>query len=311
MVLRAVRGPVRLELEMPGTVFDEGSRIDATMVVTATRDASVLGGEIELAWHRAYRYRQGTDVWGPYATATGRSSTIGDRVVLKPLGHLSPGDRICQRVTVLVPAHGPGSVKTGLVDLQWGVTARLRVENARTAEVTRTVVVLSEAADREQVTELPPTVEEHQCAGLSLTSLSSRHLVPGVPIDGELTVAPLRACDVRGIRVELVLLEHVARGPRASADPLRNPAYEEVDEEMVVGSVALADCVELDPARPLTFGFSVPVPDRLPTPSMRTAEFSLRWMLRGVVDRPLRTDPWVAVEMHGATMTVPRLMGTH
>ena len=76
---------------------------------------------------------------------------------------------------------------------------------------------------------------------------------------------------------------------------------------MVVVSVALADRVELDPARPLTFRFSVPVPDRLPAPSMRTEEFSLRWMLRGVVDRPLRADPCVAVEMHGVTTTtVPR-----
>ena len=190
MVFRAVEGPVRLELEMPGAVFDEGSRIEATIVVMATRDASVLGGEIELAWHRAYHYRQGTDVWGPYATATGRSSNVGDRVVLKPLGHLSPGDRISQRVALRVPAHGPGSVRTGLVDLQWEVTARLRVEKARTTEVTRPVLVLSEAADREQVTERPPTVEEHQCAGLSFTSLSSRRLVPGVALDGELTVAP-------------------------------------------------------------------------------------------------------------------------
>lgn len=305
-MFRAFEGPVRLELEMPGAVFDEGSRIEATIVVTATRDASVLGGEIELAWHRAYHYRQGTDVWGPYATATGRRSNVGDRVVLKPLGHLSPGDRISQRVALRVPAHGPGSVRTGLVDLQWEVTARLRVEKARTTEVTRPVLVLSEAADREQVTERPPTVEEHQCAGLSFTSLSSRRLVPGVALDGELTVAPLKACDVRGIRVELVLLEHVARGPRASTDPLRNPAYEEADEEMVVASVALADRPELDPARPLTFRFSVPVPDRLPAPSMRTEEFSLRWMLRGVVDRPLRADPCVAVEMHGVTMTLRR-----
>ena len=197
-------------------------------------------------------------------------------------------------------------MRTGLVDLQWEVTARLRVEKARTTEVTRPVLVLSEAADREQVTERPPTVEEHQCAGLSFTSLSSRRLVPGVALDGELTVAPVKACEVRGIRVELVLLEHVARGPRASTDPLRNPAYEEADEEMVVASVALADRPELDPARPLTFRFSVPVPDRLPAPSMRTEEFSLRWMLRGVVDRPLRADPCVAVEMHGVTMTLRR-----
>jgi hypothetical protein len=75
---------------------------------------------------------------------------------------------------------------------------------------------------------------------------------------------------------------------------------------MVVASVALADRPELDPARPLTFRFSVPVPDRLPAPSMRTEEFSLRWMLRGVVDRPLRADPCVAVEMHGVTMTLRR-----
>jgi hypothetical protein len=45
----------------------------------------------------------------------------------------------------------------------------------------------------------------------------------------------------------------------------------------------------------------VPAPERLQAPTMRTAAFSLTWILRGVVDRQLRTDPCVAVELHAVT----------
>ena len=45
----------------------------------------------------------------------------------------------------------------------------------------------------------------------------------------------------------------------------------------------------------------MPVPPRLQAPTMRTPNFSLTWMLRGVVDRQLRRDPCVAVELHAVT----------
>jgi hypothetical protein len=126
-------------------------------------------------------------------------------------------------------------------------------------------------------------------------------LVPGVPLSGVVTVAPLRSASARGIRVELVLQEHVLHGPRLTDDPARNPAHEDKYADTVVASLPLADHVRLEASRPLRFEFTVPVPPRLPAPTMRMPNFTLRWMLRGVVDRQLHRDLCVAVELQAVT----------
>jgi hypothetical protein len=45
----------------------------------------------------------------------------------------------------------------------------------------------------------------------------------------------------------------------------------------------------------------VPVGPRLPAPTIRMPNFTLSWMLRGVVDRQLHRDPSVAVELQAVT----------
>jgi hypothetical protein len=49
----------------------------------------------------------------------------------------------------------------------------------------------------------------------------------------------------------------------------------------------------------LPFTLRVPLP--LPAPSIDTPEFTLRWLLRAVLDRPLRRDPVATVELCGTT----------
>jgi hypothetical protein len=131
--------------------------------------------------------------------------------------------------------------------------------------------------------------------------LSSRRLVPGVPLSGVLTVAPLRAFSARGVRLELVLAERVLHGPWLTDDPARNPAQQDNDADTVVASLPLAEQVRLDPTGPLRVAFTLPVPSRLQAPTTRMPNFSLSWMLRGVVDQRWHKDPCVAVELHAVT----------
>ena len=135
-----------------------------------------------------------------------------------------------------------------------------------------------------------------------MESLSSRRLVPGVPLSGVLTVAPLRSFSARSIRLDLVLSEHVLHGPRLTDDPARNPAHEDKYADTVAASLPLAEQVRLEASRPLRYEFTVPVPPRLQAPTMRMPNFTLSWMLRGVLDRQLHRDPCVAIELHAATI---------
>ena len=76
-----------------------------------------------------------------------------------------------------------------------------------------------------------PIGGDRGCAVLGFESLSSRRLVGGLPLSGVLTVAPLRPVTARALRLDLVLLEHVAHGPWVTDDPARSTANEEKDAE--------------------------------------------------------------------------------
>ena len=81
----------------------------------------------------------------------------------------------------------------------------------------------------------------------------------------------------------------------------RDPSDQGTEAEMVVATAQLAGCLLLDPTQPLWLPFTVPVPPRLPAPSLQTPEFTLSWVVRGVLDRALRQDPYVDVELRGVT----------
>jgi hypothetical protein len=79
------------------------------------------------------------------------------------------------------------------------------------------------------------------------------------------------------------------------------PLEEDCDASTVFTAVSLAENVRLETGRTLRFPFDLPVPERLPAPSVSTADFTLRWFLRAVLDRSMRRDPSTAIELLGMT----------
>ncbi len=320
-----------LNIELPTAVYTEGSAIDATVLVMADRDVVVTGGDVELVRNMSYRYRSWGGMGGS-TTATARRSEVVDRSVFHSGGPLPGGQPLVQQVRLQLPPDGPGSVRAELLEISWAVHARLRTKGCRDAEATKHILVLSEARECAAVAQSAPLVEDRGCAVLGFESLSSRRLVGGLPLSGVLTVAPLRPVTARALRLDLVLLEHVAHGPWVTDDPARSPANEEKDAETLVASMALAGqsgrrrqvdprslgdwltrihhessallasggiCIEGQ--QRLRFPFRLIVPPRLQAPSVRTPDYSVRWMLRGVLDWRLHADPSVSLEMHAVT----------
>jgi hypothetical protein len=120
-------------------------------------------------------------------------------------------------------------------------------------------------------------------------------------LSGVLTVLTSRAVSARGLRVELALREQVHHGPWIGDDPAHNPAYQDKEEETTVASTAVAAHSDFLTEQPRRFPFRISVPKELPAPSMQTPEFTVTWILRAVLDRALRHDPYVEIEMHGTT----------
>ena len=289
-----------LNVQLPGREFVEGSVIDVVVRGVAGREVTMVGGDVALIRTVTYQYRF-VSAYGGFSTASDRNAEVVTRQSLPAGGRLSAGQQFLESVALAVPADGPGSVTAALLRIEWTVHARLQVEGSSDVEVTRQIRVLSRAAGRASVEGRPPMVVDRGCAVLALESLSSRRLVPGSSLLGVLTVTAQRPVSARGIRVELVLRELVHHGPWIGEDPAHNPAYQDKEKDTLVVSALLAVYLELEPSHPLRIPFTLSVPRILAAPSVQTPEVTLSWVLRGVLDRARRQDPYVEIELRGVT----------
>jgi hypothetical protein len=251
-------------------------------------------GEVELIRTTAVT-RLGRNWTGAGSKVSLRSSSMVSRAFLEIAGPLPAGQNLERLITLAVPP-GEATITGKLVQQDYVVRARVRGQAGRVAEVDTVVRVVSAAPDRAWTADAAPVTKDAGSAVLGIEDLSTRRLSAGVPVVGVVTVAPLRADTARGVRVELVLDEHV---PARPSEPLE----EDCDATTVVSAVPLADHLPLQPGQVLRYPFTLPVPQRLPAPSVSTPDLTLRWFLRAVLDRSMRRDPSTAVELCGTTAT--------
>jgi hypothetical protein len=291
-VLHLLRSAIGLAVHPSSTTIVAGEGLGVTVTVTARRDVDVSGGEVELVRTRTItRFRLAPSGVVPMRLP---SSAVLHHVDLGLRGPMLPGRLTDRRATLGVPATGEATVAGQLVRQDYVVRARVRVPHGRDATSATPVDVLSPALGRAWVTGQSPVVEDAGSVVLEMEQLSSRRLSGGVPVSGIITVTPLRSVAARGIRADLVLVESA---PDGTGDPLG----EARDAETVVSSAPLAGALHLEPGRGLRLPFSLEVPGRLPAPSLSTAEFTLRWVLRAVLDCGPPALPRTSVELWATT----------
>jgi hypothetical protein len=295
-------GVLHFEVDLPTGAFVSGTPVQAVLRGVAGRDVTLTGGEVDLVKTVSYHHRQWNPYGGSYSAPIRRVDVIS-RQLLRAGVRYSTGESLVEPVTLAIPADEPGSVTSDLIGIEWSVQARLHTERARDVEATRTVVVLSRATERGPMQDSPPVSEDRNCARLALQDLSSRRLLPGVPLFGVLTIEPRRRLTLRSIRLELLLRQQVHHGPWIGTDPARNPSDQSLEADTVVASVIVGEDLNLDPGPPRRFPFTVPVPPQLAAPSLETSEFTVTWILRGVLDRVGHQDPWIEMELRGSTTT--------
>jgi hypothetical protein len=287
-----LRSPTPVLVTTAEDTVEAGQAVEVTVRLVADRELALSGGEVELVRHGAVaHFERG---WmGAGGTVSFRRSAALDRADLEVAEPLARGQRIVRRVTLTVPP-GEATVAGYLIQQEYTVRARIRIDRGRGLEGATTLRVTSTAAERSRIADEAPTVDDAGFAVLGIEELCSRRLNGGVPLSGVVTVTPLRAGSARGVRIELVLDECVpARG--------EVPLEEDRTRRTVVAVVPLADRVDLAPVQMLRWPFTVRSPLPLPAPSLSTPEFTLRWLLRVVLDRPVRSDPTTTLELWGTT----------
>jgi hypothetical protein len=284
--------PATVGVGTPEDAVVAGQSLEATVRVVADRPLTVVGGEVELV--RTSAVPHGRRQWsGAGGTVGLRRSAVASRAELDVTGPLAAGQSLIRRIVLDVPPD-EATIAGHLVQQDYAVRARIRADGDRSAEGTAPVRVASRADGRGWIAATAPVTDDAGCAALGIEDLTSRCPSGGVPVTGAVTVTPRQAGRARGVRIELVLEEHV---------PAR--AEEQVEEDRhartVVAVVQLADDVDLEAGGQLRFPFTLRAPLPLPASSISTPEFTLRWLLRAVLDRPLRPDPVTTVELWGAT----------
>jgi hypothetical protein len=283
---------VQVEVSVAEETVVAGQPLEITVRLIVDGRLEISGAEVELDRDAAVTRsrRQWSGAGGPVSA---RGSAVLARADLDVAGPLLPGKHLIRRTTLTVPS-GEATIAGQLVQQEYTVRARIHAVGRR-GEAATGVRITAPGAGREGVPDEVPAVEDAGFAVLGFEELSSRQLVAGVPVTGTVTVTPQQTGRARGARVELVLAEHVP----ARAD---EPTEEDREAATVVTAVPVTEHLDLEPGRVLRWPFSLRVPLPLPAPSISTPEFTLRWLLRAVLDRPLRPDPSTTVELWGTTV---------
>jgi hypothetical protein len=214
------------------------------------------------------------------------------RIDLDAPGSVAAGQTHHLHVVVPVPVTGETSVAGRLVQWDYAVRVRFRT-GEQVVEATRGVNVPF-GSDPSSLEELPAVVDDAGVAAVGFEDVPLHRFYGGVLVRGAVTVSPSVAGHARCVRVDLLMVEHVSATPG-------EPLQEDLHTSTVIAFVTQAEHIELRPGRVVRLPFTRHVPDRLPASTARTSEFEVSWVLQAVLDRPLRRDPRVTLELLATT----------
>lgn len=275
-----------------------GGIIEVRAIAYAKRPAEVVSCQVALIRRSSWRHRMG-NVYGSWSGTTARTVAVVDSHLLDVPQALAAEEAVTVPVRLRAPLDSLPSTAGQLVEINWVIRALFELADGTHAQGDLPIKLRSSL--QPPVINRPPSAVERGLVSLSLREVSASRLVPGGVLSGQVGVTPKRVGSGRGIRVELVLREEVHRGLWLNEDPARNPANETREAETVIARQQVADHIELDPAIPIALPFHLSVPDELPAASLTTKEFTISYLLRAVLDRPLRPDPRVEMELPAIT----------
>lgn len=293
----------------PGGPVEAGAHLGVVVRVRGTADGHAAGdgAVVELLRTLRYGYRRG-NLYGAVQTAWAEDTVTVDAAALDVAAldavTADPGEPEALRAELTVPAGAPGSAEGKLIQVRWAVRVRLPRRGRRDVVRERTVEVRTGAREGIADAHTPPQERSRAYAAMDLDRLSSRTLVPGRPLTGTLRLAALTGVPARSFRVELVLQVRVAHGPGAGADPARSPADDGREVETVVSRTVVRGG-DIPGGQVREVAFTLPVPDRLPAPTLRLPGLRIRWALRAVIDVPWRPNPTLTLPLHAPALSAP------
>jgi hypothetical protein len=266
-----------------------GQSLEVTVRLVADGPLEVVSAEVELVRNLTL-FRVERSWTGAGFTVNRYATAVLATAPLSIAGPLDAGQQQFRRARLIVPT-GEATISGRLIQQDYEVRALIHLGDGRDAEECGPVRVTSPAAAWEWVADAAPVRDDAGIAVLGFERLDNRQLRDGVPLSGAVTVNPLEHGMARGLRVELVREERV-------------PGHDDDEagiSPVVVAAAYVEDHIDLEPGSVLRRPFTLGVPMPLPAPSISTPEFTVRWLLQAVLDRPLRPDPVTTLELCAVT----------
>jgi hypothetical protein len=273
-------GKADLAVEVEPDTVSAGGTLTATLRVTGgKKDMEVDEGYVELVYENEYTYRESdTDTFDSSKTTTEYTTTTDrtayDRRRFLEGGRIAAGSSAEHSVELQVPPDAPPSANGKITEVRWKVHAGLG-RRGFDVEVDGPVRVVSPREAHALWADRAQKVDSHGDCELGLR-LDERHLAPGGTIAGALVVRALQDCEVNELRVELVRHEEVPRD-------LGNEEHKVEDRAVVASDLGFTSGSTRE------FPFRLALPGDA-APCLRTEQSTLRWLLRGVGSRRMRSD---------------------
>ncbi len=279
MVFSFMRRPqATLEMEATEGPFRPGDDVAARVTLTSREGFQAREGRVTLTCTETY--------WRRETSHSSRGSTTTTRKRTEKLMELSaafmserrvnPSVRYREDVVIAIPQHAPPSIQGRLANIAWELKASLDVPGARDVHIERDIHVMPSRDSSAAAADLqtPPSLTDsaYEECGLSL-ELPSRDWQAGETINGALRVSALREVSFSEIRVELECEEKA--GDR--------------DDTEVEDEVMLQRDASFLPRQSREWPFALTIPQGF-RPSALVSRTFVKWSVRGVLSRRMRTD---------------------
>ena len=275
MLSRFRRPEADLRIHVDKTVLNPGDGLEVRVDLVPRSSFDVRNGRLELICAETYVQKTSSQYGTHYQRKTETRFRAGE--TFSDSGTLRSGVKYSTDMTLDVPTDGVRTIRGTKVrniepGISWEVRASLDVANARDLSASREITVVEPSRLEDAVSK--PVVAEvrHRQCNLTL-AFSPGAVRSGDRLEGTLSSEPLLDMTVTDVRAELV----------------REEKFGNDAQEHVVDQVVLEPELSLSAEDNREWQFRLDV-GSVDVPSLKTDKSSVRWLVKGVLARAMRTD---------------------
>ena len=285
MLSRFRRPKADLQVEPDKGTAMPGDEVGARVTLSPDADFHIRSGSVALVCVETYVQK----ISNQYGTSYHKKTNVLSRQEesFAGSGVIRKGTEYSTEVAFTLPDDALPTLRGAVVQkiepgISWEVSASLDVANARDLSASREIEVPAQPASA--TSPRPSVAEVQHNQGMLTLRLDSAQARSGDTLAGSFSARMIRDVSVQEIRVDLVRAEKFGND----------------EKEHPIDSVTLSQAAMLTPdadsQKSLEWDFQLSV-GRVELPSLKTEKSSVRWLVKGVLSRAMRTDLRVEQEV--------------